>query len=192
MALPLNVGLKMKRFLAGDRKRTAQMAWVMNEFCDVFDALLNPKVIRGTTDSVTIGNNGVVFTIKEDGAPGNGNMRYRGEYDPDADPEYLNGDVVRVSQDNAASTTEGGDTIPGVYICIQDGPSDTDFPQHPLQPDGETEFWNWLATWPSRIKVCNPDTNAIEDWAIDGQKIPEVTADSTRETVDSDKLTADS
>lgn len=193
MALPLFIGMKMERFEPGDRERTSSSAGVMNEFCDVLDALTNAQVIRGESDGFCLGNNALILTIKKSSGEGDGSMVYRGEYEPDPSPIYTVGNVVRVSPSNGFATTTGGLTVPGVYICIKDVADATeDYPQHPLQPGGETLFWNWLSTWPSLIKVCNSDTNSIEEWIIDGQKKPEITADSTRVTADSGNVTADS
>lgn len=159
------------------------------------NGLLNSKIVFGTGNKVIITENGIVFQVDDSGGSGSGtgNMNYRGEYANDAVPNYLAGDVVRVSPTNVFSSTQvAGTTVPGVYICIQDNPNpDSDFPVHPLQEGGETLFWNWLATWPSEIIVCNSVSNREETWLIDGQLKPIWTADSKTVTADSDSATAD-
>lgn len=101
-------------------------------------------------------------------------LRYRGEYDYDADEKYQVGDIVRVAPANAKSTvTVGVDgAMAGVYICIKAAPAETDLPRNPLQPDGETDYWEWLATWPSTITMCDSDTGDPVDYIVDAQPVP--------------------
>lgn len=192
MTLPeVRLGMKLKPLPDGKVPSPKRL----NVLMALGNGLANSKITFGTTNKVIITENGIIFQISNGSSSGvGGAMNYRGEYENDAVPNYLAGDVVRVSPDNVFSSTQvGGTTVPGVYICIQDNPNpDSDWPIHPLQLGGETLFWNWLATWPSEIKVCNSETGMTETYFIDAQKKPEVTADSTRIKADSDTITADS
>ena len=132
------------------------------------------------------------YVLPEPQKPGRRWMFFKGDYNPDEE-SYSVGDVVRVDPDNDYATTNGGPCVPGVYVCRKNDPDkDSNFPLNPLQDGGEDDYWAWLATWPSQIIVCNSETNIMETWLIDGQKKPEITADSTRVKADSTVATADS
>ena len=141
-----------------------------NEIITLLNAFLNGEIVAGKSNAILFGDRKIVFQITGgEGAPQSGNSQYRGEYEstgatPLGSGPFATGDVVRVSPTNA-NAAPAGPIIPGVYVCISDGPSDTDFPNHPLSDGGETIFWQWLATWPSLSNTCDSDGNSITIFA---------------------------
>lgn len=125
----------------------------LNELVKWLNLLLGATIKRGGADKVFVSESNIIYQLnKNASAAGGSGMNYRGEWDEIA---YVAGDVVRVSPDNAiASTaTPAGDTIPGVYVCMQDT-DETNPPLHPLQTGGENAYWDWLSTYPSEITIC--------------------------------------
>lgn len=139
----------------------------VRELMMFFNAFMESKFIKGSSNEVLISDNNVIFKIESSGNS-QGSSSYRGEYEPGGATEFNSGafafgDIVRVSPSNTVATTAtpAGSVIPGVYICIQDAPSDTDLPNHPLSPGGETIFWHWISTYPSVTNSCDGDGNTI-------------------------------
>jgi hypothetical protein len=138
----------------------------LNPLIAFFNAFINGEIVNGKSNELQIGDLKIIFRIKNATDSGGGNSSYRGEYEPTgATPlgsgPFAVGDIVRVSPTNAVATPAGV-TVPGVYVCIADGPGETDFPKHPLSAGGETAFWQWLVTWPSVANVCNGDGSTSE------------------------------
>lgn len=156
----------------------------------VCNGILNLKIVRGEQDKFEITENNATLTLQRVGDSSGSGVRYRGEYDANINPPYLAGDMVVVSPPNDWAYDP---SVPGTYICLQDNPNpEANFPKNPLQPGGLDPFWGHIATYPSIIKVCNDENDQIEDWIIDAQKKPEVTADTERVRADSETITADS
>lgn len=97
---------------------------------------------------------------------GAGGLNYRGEYNDkpeekgddfgNTDP-WTKFDVVRVSPDNDAADTDtlGADAaLPGIYVCVKDGPTSADWPVFP-EPDADADhFWDLLSTFPAEYNIC--------------------------------------
>lgn len=139
---------------------------------ELFNAIINGSITDGQPSQLLIGENKIIWQIK--GSGGNSSSgTYRGEYDPAGNTQFnpgpfVFGDEVRVSPTNA-NAAPAGTIIPGVYICVQSGPTVTNLPNHPLSPGGETAFWHWLATWPTAATQCNND-GSQSTYFIDEQK----------------------
>lgn len=134
-------GEKLLELLPGEligRKRA-------NILIRFYNAFMQSKLVRGSSDDVLISDNNIVLKIKDIASSGNGDVNYRGEYAPDGSTEFnpgpfVFGDIVRVTSSNSNSTTLGGTIDPGVYICIQDGPSTGDLPS-----SSDTAFWQLVS-----------------------------------------------
>ncbi|MCX7915045.1 MAG: hypothetical protein N3A53_01910 [Verrucomicrobiae bacterium] len=136
------------------------------------------EIVRGGSDAVFVSDDKITLQLKRsDAGPGATNNFYRGEYHAGKLTTFLSGEdfvvghIVRVSPTNSYSTNVLGASgaLPGVYVCAKDNPGATDYPRHPLQSGGETEYWHWLATWPYQTVVC--DDEGEHDFAVDGQEI---------------------
>lgn len=144
----------------------------INAIIDLCNALLNGEITNGSKNDFLIGDLKILWQIKA-AIAGSGSSSYRGEYEATGATTFGSGafsfgDIVRVSPTNSVSRPMGGSVIAGVYICIQAAPSETDLPNHPLSPGGETAFWHWLATWPANRSVCDSDGTSTDNF-IDGQ-----------------------
>jgi hypothetical protein len=117
----------------------------------LLDTIANSRGENGI--SITKSEAGWVFSQKKTQNDTTTAMVYTGEFDQLEIDTYTPGDVTRVSPANDAASTNGGPTVPGVYVCVAQ-PGADDFPRHPLQDGGETAFWNWLSTWPSETEDC--------------------------------------
>jgi hypothetical protein len=142
-----------------------------NALIAMFNAFVQGKVVLEDPAEILFSDQNIIIKIgkAQTGGSSGGNSSYRGEYSPDGlttfgSGAFLFGQTVRVSPTNALSTTVAGSLgiIPGVYICVQDNPTDVDTPNHPLSPDGESPFWHWLATWPSVTNGCDSDGNVVQ------------------------------
>jgi hypothetical protein len=137
-------------------KRFSFSSWVF--VIKTLNALANMRGENGI--SITKSDAGYVISTRREAESSSTGMIYQGEFDEDGIDFYNPGDVVRVSDGNSASSTHGGPTVPGVYVCIAQ-PGEDDYPRHPLQDGGETAFWNWLSTWPSSENGCVDGTPAV-------------------------------
>jgi hypothetical protein len=165
-------GKRLKRLKPGQLLGSA----TANELIDFFNAFMAIKIVRGSSDDVLIGDLAILLKFKSSSATGDGSSSYRGEYSPDGitplNPgPFLPGDIVRVTPTNALSVPEGGDIIPGVYVCILEGATEADVPNHPLSDGGETSFWHCLATYPSLRDTCD-ETGEIVSTIVDAQDLP--------------------
>lgn len=150
----------------------------VNTLIEFYNAFINGEITRGTANELLIGDRKILWHIKEADATGQSAVsQYRGEYTPDGlftefNPgPYVFGDIVRITPGNVNATTGGGDIIPGVYICVQDGPTSSDLPNHPLSDGGETEFWHWLSTYPTIRQMCD-DSGVVRTVFVDAQNKP--------------------
>ncbi len=152
----------------GDAPVMLSAAWWSKKL-SLLRALSKLDIKEGTAYRVDISDQNIIITVKRQNTVGQG-MVFRDDYDATV-VDYIIGNVVRVSPVNPYSTTLGGETLPGVYICVQP-PSDTDFPKHPLQDGGETAFWKWLSTWPS-VDESKCVAGEPVRYAADSQPLPE-------------------
>jgi len=137
------------------------------------------EIVRGNADAVFISDEKITIQLKRSAADQEGIplLYYRGEYSADKNTthltgqEFIVGHMVRVSLSNAESTTNGGGTLPGVYVCNLDNPTSANKPRHPLQSGGENAYWNWISTWPYQTEVCDEEGNPT-DFLVDGQEVP--------------------
>jgi len=134
---------------------------------DFINALLNGEIVKGQSYELIVSDRKIIWKVKEASGSG-GSSSYRGEYEPSGattfgSGPFLFGDMVRVSPTNvnATTATPAGSIIPGVYVCIAEGATETDFPNHPLSPGGETAFWQLIATYPSVADRCDTDGSTV-------------------------------
>lgn len=139
------------------------------------------EIVRGESDEVLISDDKVTLQLKR-GSDGNGgsNSYYRGEYHAGKLTTFMSGEnfeighMVRVSPSNAWSVGSIGHAtgaMPGVYVCVQSNPGESNIPRHPLQSGGESPYWHWISTWPYQTVVC--DDEGEHPFAVDGQELPD-------------------
>lgn len=155
------------RSLLGSAKANKLLMW--------FNAFMKITVVRGNSDEFLITDNSIILKLKNSDGGSGGGGNYRGEYSPDGitplhPGPFVEGDTVRVTPVNANAKPHGT-ILPGTYICILDGPSETDLPNHPMSPGGETVFWQlYGGTYPTAANTCGGDGSLITV-AVDQQKI---------------------
>jgi hypothetical protein len=100
-------GKRIARFIPGDRTRTPESADAMNELVDAINALNNPRIARGDSDSVTIGETEIYYQLKKNGLDNGGSGA---PFSSGTNPTHLNGGASMVLID----TTNLNDNI---FVC---------------------------------------------------------------------------
>lgn len=137
-------------------------------------ALANMQVREGSPAGLFVGDLNSILQIPatDSGSSSGTGISWEGEYNNTT--AYLAGDFVQVSPASTFATTNStpGPSLPGIYLCVVDSPTSTDYPKNPLQTGGMNTFWLWISTWPSLVQFCNATTGTPSVYIVDAQPQP--------------------